>query len=108
MKKFIPIILSAAILGMGSCKKVGELAEKASTQGTMTAKVNGKDYKAGRVSAFLLSSSLTIEGDEYSSDGELTISIRNYTGSGKYTVDLINNQSSYYDSDSRTGKTGEI
>ena len=108
MKKFIPIILSVAMLGIGSCKKVGKIAEKASTEGTMTANINGKAYKAARVTAHVTSGSFTIEGDEFSSDEEIIISIGKYTGGGKYSFDLIYNTAKYYDTDSRHATTGEI
>lgn len=109
MKKFIPIILSVAMLGIGSCKKVGEAAEKASTQGTLTANVNGKAYKARRVTATVTSSSFMFKGSDYENDEQMTIVIDKYTGgSGKYNFDLIYNTGTYYDTDTRRASTGEI
>lgn len=109
MKRIIPVILSAALLGMGACKKITDTANKAATQGSLTATVGSKSYTAPSVKAQIVGKSLWIKGNDAGSDEVLDLNLDNYsTDKTKYTIELITNKASYYDTKSHSSLYGEV
>ncbi|OSZ78051.1 hypothetical protein CAP35_07220 [Chitinophagaceae bacterium IBVUCB1] len=108
MKKIIPIVLSLALLGVGSCKKFEETVNKAATKGSLSATVNGRTYNAGNVAVTVTDKAFIVGGSQLSDEESLELFINKYKGPGKYTIDHIYNTAKYYDSKSHSSVYGEI
>jgi hypothetical protein len=97
-------------LSVSACvKKITDTANKIATTGSMTANAGGKSYTAGATRATKLTNSLSISGTDAGSDERMDLKLDNYsTGKTKYTIELMSNQASYYDTKSHSALYGVV